>query len=81
MMGLNAKLLLVISFPNVSSYSVGCCFVLSVVSFAVRKLLSLIRSDFFAFLKRSKIYRYDLCQICLCFLLGVLWVLVLDLND
>ena len=49
MMGLNAKLLLVLSFPNVSSYSVGCCFVLSVVSFAVRKLLSLIKSDLLIF--------------------------------
>ena len=65
MMGPDANPLLVISFPNVSSYSVGCCFILSVVSFAAQKLLSLIRSDLFAFLKKSKTYCYDLCQICL----------------
>ena len=39
----------VISFANIFSRSVGCLFVLSVVSFAVQKLLSLIRSHLFIF--------------------------------
>ena len=57
MMGLNAKLLLVISFPNVSSYSVGCCFVLSVVSFAAKVmsvLFNTLSRFVIAFLPRSK---------------------------
>ena len=39
----------VISFSNIFSHSVGCLFVLSMVSFAVQKLLSLIRSHLFIF--------------------------------
>ena len=39
----------VISFANIFSHSVGCLFVLSMVSFAVQKLLSLIRSHLFIF--------------------------------
>ena len=42
--------LLVASFANVCSQSVGCLFVLFMVSFAVQKLLSLIRSHLFFFL-------------------------------
>ena len=34
----------VISFTNILSHSVGCLFILSMVSFAMQKLLSLIRS-------------------------------------
>ena len=41
--------LLVISFANIFSHSVGCLFVLLMVSFAVQKLLSLIRSQLFIF--------------------------------
>ena len=41
--------LLVISFANTLSHSVGCLFVLLMVSFAVQKLLSLIRSHLFIF--------------------------------
>ena len=41
--------LLVISFANIFSHSVGCLFVLSTVYFAVQKLLSLIRSHLFIF--------------------------------
>ena len=41
--------LLVISFANIFSHSVDCLFILSVVSFAVQKLLSLIRSHLFIF--------------------------------
>ena len=41
----------VVSFANIFSQSVGCLFVLFMVFFAVRKLLSLIRSHFiFAFI-------------------------------
>ena len=39
----------VISFTNIFPHSVGCLFILSVVSFAVQKLLSLIRSHLFIF--------------------------------
>ena len=37
------------SFANVFSHFVGCLFVLFMVSFAVQKLLSLIRSHLFIF--------------------------------
>ena len=37
------------SFANIFSHSVGCLFVLFMVSFAVYKLLSLIRSYLFMF--------------------------------
>ena len=40
---------LVISFENIFSELVGCLFVLLMVSFAVQKLLSLIRSNLFIF--------------------------------
>ena len=39
----------VVSFANIFSHSVGCLFVLLLVSFAVQKLLSLIRSHLFSF--------------------------------
>ena len=39
----------VISFADIFSHSVGCLFILSVVSLAVQKLLSLIRSHLFIF--------------------------------
>ena len=39
----------VISFANTFSHSVSCLFILSMVSFAVQKLLSLIRSHLFIF--------------------------------
>ena len=39
--------LLVASFANIFSHSEGCLFVLFMVSFAVQKLLSLIRSHLF----------------------------------
>ena len=37
----------VVSFANIFSHSEGCLFVLFMVSFAVQKLLSLIRSHLF----------------------------------
>ena len=79
----------VTSFANIFYHSVGCLFILSMVSFAVQKLLSLIRSHLFIFVfvsfalrDRSKKYCYSLCQrmFCLCFLLGVLWFLVSHLG-
>uniref|UniRef100_A0A8D1K0Z0 Uncharacterized protein n=1 Tax=Sus scrofa TaxID=9823 RepID=A0A8D1K0Z0_PIG len=39
----------VTSFANIFSYCVGCLFLLFMVSFAVQKLLSLIRSHLFIF--------------------------------
>ena len=41
--------LVVASFGNIFSHSVGCLFVLFMVSFAVQKLLSSIRSHLFIF--------------------------------
>jgi len=41
------------SFANIFSHSVGCLFVLFRVSFAVQKLLSLIKSHLFIFLELS----------------------------
>ena len=41
--------LLAISFANIFSHSVGCLFVLLMVSLAVQKLLGLIRSHLFVF--------------------------------
>ena len=48
---LEIKPLSVASFANASSYSVGCLFILSVVSFAEQRLIGLIRShlSIFAF--------------------------------
>ena len=41
--------LLVISFAYIFSHSVACLFILSVVSFALQKLLNFIRSHLFIF--------------------------------
>ena len=41
--------LLIISFASTFSHSVGCLFILSMVSFAIQKLLSLFRSHLFIF--------------------------------
>ena len=46
---LEINLLLVAPFANSFSHSLGCLFVLFMVSFAVQKLLSLIRSHLFIF--------------------------------
>ena len=72
--------LLVIPLANIFSHSVVSLFVLSIISFAVQKLLSLIRSHLFIFVfisfalgDRSKKYCCDLCHrvFCLCFPLRV----------
>ena len=47
---LNINHLLVISFANIFFHSVGCLLILSMVSFAVQKLLCLIRSHLFIFI-------------------------------
>ena len=41
--------LLIISLANIFSHSVGCLFILLIISFAVQKFLSLIRSQLFLF--------------------------------
>ena len=46
---LEIKPLLVASFANIFSQFVGCLFVLFMVSFAMQKLVSLIRSHLFIF--------------------------------
>ena len=82
---LDVNPLSVISFANILSHLVGCDFVLLMVSFAVQKLLSLIRFHLFIFAlgnRSEKNNCYDLCQrvFCLCFPLGVLWLMVLHLG-
>ena len=71
----------VVSFAIIFSHSEGCLFTLSVVSFAVQKLLSLIRSHLFTFVfisvavgGGSQRICFDLCYrvFCLCFPLRVL---------
>ena len=46
---LEIKHLLVTLFANIFSQSVGCLFILFIVSFAMPKLISLIRSQLFIF--------------------------------
>ena len=59
----------IISFANILSHSIGCLFILLIVSFSVQNLLSLIRSHLFIFAlvslslgDRSKKDCYNLCQ-------------------
>ena len=67
-------------FANIFSHFIGCLFILFMVSFAVQKLLSLIRSHLFIFafistaLGDPRKHCCDLCQgtFFLCSLLGVL---------
>ena len=69
----------VASFANVFSQSIGCLFILFIVSFSVQKLASLIRSHLFIFLfllpweTDLRKHWYDLRQrmFCLCSLLRV----------
>ena len=60
--------LLVTSFVNIFSQSVGCFFILFIVSFAVQKLLSLSRSHLFIFAFISIILGDGLKKILLCFM-------------
>ena len=85
---LEIKPLSVILFANIFSQSIGYLFILFMVSFAVQKLISLIRSlFFFKFLlpwetDLRKFY-CDLClrMFCLRSLLGALWCHVLYLSS
>ena len=72
--------LLVALFANIFSQSVGCLFILFMISFAVKKLLNLLRPHLFIFVStaitpgdESKKYRCDLCcrVFCLYFPLAV----------
>ena len=75
-------------FAIIFSHSEGCLLALLIVSFVVKKLLSLIRSHLFLLLfpllwevgHRGSCC--DLCQrvFCLCSPLGVLWFMVLHLD-
>ena len=47
---LDINILSAVSFANIFCHSVGCLFILLMASFAVQKLLSLIRSLLFLFL-------------------------------
>jgi len=79
--------LLGIPLANILFHSVRCLFVLLMVSFAMQKLLSLIRSHLFIFPfmsfalgDRAKRYCYNICQrLFLPYFLLVLWFLVLYL--
>ena len=73
---LKINCLLVVSFANIFSESKGCLFILFMVSFALQKLLHLIRSHLLIFVfifitlgGVSKRSCCDLCQrvFCLCF--------------
>ena len=78
----------VVSFTIVFSHSAGSLFTLLIVSFAVQKFLSLIRSDLFNFFfnfhysRRWVIEDLALCNrvFCLCFPLRVLSFLVIHLG-
>ena len=78
----------IILFAYIFFQSVDCLFILFMGSFAVKKLLSLIRSylSVFAFISIAlgdlRKYFYDLHQrmFCLCSRLGVLWCRVSHLN-
>ena len=69
---LNINPLLVILFANIFSHSIGCLFVLLMVSFAVQNLLSLIRSYLYIFAfvsfalgdRSKKKYCYDFVKEC-----------------
>ena len=77
---LEIKPLLVASFANIFSQSIDCLFVLLMVSFAVQKLINLIRSHLFSFVFLSPWetdlgkHWYDLClrMSYLCSFLGLL---------
>ena len=78
---LEIKPLSVMLFANIFSHSVGYFFILFVVSFAVKKIVTLSPICLFLFLfllpweTDLRKHWYGLCQriFCLCSLLGVLW--------
>ena len=86
---LGNNLLLVVSFANIFSHSIGCFFILLIVSFAMQKLLSLIRPHLFIFAFISFTLGDRFKKILLCFMckrvlpvfpLGVLYRVVLHLG-
>ena len=67
------------SIENIVAHSVGCLFILFMVSFAVQKVLSLIRSHLFVFLfitvggqSKKILLRFMSKKFCLCFPLRIL---------
>ena len=79
----------VASFAIIFSHSEGCIFILLIVSFIVKKLLSLISSHLFIFTFISitvaggsqRILLWFMSEsVCLCICLGVLWFLDLHLD-
>ena len=64
---LDINTLLAISFANVFSHSVGCLFILLIVSFVVQNLLSLIKSHLFYSTNPlfKRFYDYRMSQGCL----------------
>ena len=86
---LDVNPLLVISFANIFSHSVGCLFILLVVSFAVPMLLSFVKFHLlifayfsFALEGRSKehVATIYIKEFSACFPPGVLWFPVLHLG-
>uniref|UniRef100_A0A8W4F9I8 Uncharacterized protein n=1 Tax=Sus scrofa TaxID=9823 RepID=A0A8W4F9I8_PIG len=81
---LEIKPLSVASLETIFSHSVSCLFILSIVSFAGKKVLSIIRSHLFIFAfisfalgDRSKTILLQFVSKILCCLLGLLWFQVL----
>ena len=78
----------IMSFANIFSYLLACIFVLLMVSFAMQKFLSLIRSHLFTFAfvssalgdRSMKILLKFMSKNVLCSLLGFLWFLGLQLG-
>ena len=60
---LEIKHLLVVSFADIFTQSVGCLFILFMVSFAVRKLISLIRFHLFIFVFIFILFYYFLARL------------------
>ena len=85
---LDTNPLSVISFANIFWHSGGCLFVLPVVSFAVKKHLNFIKSHLFIFASVSFtlgnrsiiISLWFMSKSVLCFLVGFLWFLLLNLD-
>jgi len=58
--------LLVVSFADIFSHSVGCLFMLLMISLSVQKLLSLIRSNLFSFVFYFIYFRRQIQKSCYC---------------
>ena len=86
---LDINLSLVISFAIIFSHFIGCLFALFIVTFAVQKLISFVRSHLFIFAfvsfalgdrSQKNISMIYVKECSLCFPLGILWFLVLHLG-